>query len=210
MINNLREDGFPPAFTDLIANSLHGLQAHIWTHYSLSPAFGIHQGICQGDPLSPILFAILVGHQMARAALRARCDPAFTPLCYYQSLREVPSHLEYADNCTLLAKDPASATCLLCYCQDELSGLGLHIAPEKSVCLDWGWDDMGSVYLNGHALASAEGKACQILGYWMDIGHWKTQNDNLTVSLLSILAWVSACGLCFATRSVFGTGLLGV
>ena len=194
MLDDLREAGFPPAFTDLIANSLHGLQARIWTYYGLSPAFGISRGIRQGDPLSPILFSILVGRRMAQAARRARRDPAFTPLCYYHSEREVPAHLEYADDCTLLTRNPQSATCLLRYCEDELSALGLHISPEKSVCMGWGWDHE-DVYLNGHWLATAGFDACRILGYWVDVAHWNTQNAKLTTSLLSILARVSASGL---------------
>ena len=50
----------PPAFVELIADSLSGLSSCVRTAYGISEPFEVQRSLRQGDPLAPLLFVVLM------------------------------------------------------------------------------------------------------------------------------------------------------
>ena len=64
LLNTLADLGLSLDFTTFVASLLTNLTSRIWLLTGLSPQFRIERGIRQGCPLSPLLFAMALGHRM--------------------------------------------------------------------------------------------------------------------------------------------------
>jgi hypothetical protein len=131
----LEMKGFPSIWNDWTLKAVKGGRVAIKVNGEIGPYFCTHQGLRQGDPLSPILFnltadalAIMIGRVVDQGLL--------TGLASKNS--ESVSILQYADDTILLFKDnleqARNLKFLLCLFE-QMSGLKINFHKSEVYCL---------------------------------------------------------------------------
>ena len=109
LLTKLRAMGAGDAFVSLAALSFEGTTARVWMNGDASEPFAMERGVAQGDPLSPILFALFIDDLLRELDESVAAAGLYTgrsgrPL----TARTKIVCLAYADDIVLLADTAAS------------------------------------------------------------------------------------------------------
>jgi Reverse transcriptase (RNA-dependent DNA polymerase) len=146
----LANKGVPRFFCTLVARSYEGVHTSI-AHQEGNIAVQLLRGVKQGDPLSPLLFNLILEPLLLRLERMAGFALG--------NIRV--SVLAFADDLFLLATNPKGAQALLNVTEAYLRKLGMSLAPEKSLAINiqrhngaWKFTDP-KLTLNGVPLQAA-------------------------------------------------------
>jgi Reverse transcriptase (RNA-dependent DNA polymerase) len=120
----LRNKGIPGFVCDLVARSYVGVTTSI-AHPDGNIAIQLLRGVKQGDPLSPLLFNLILEPLLLDLEKMAGFSVGTIRV----------SVLAFADDLFLLADDPGKAQALLHATETYLNKLGMSLAPEKSLAI---------------------------------------------------------------------------
>lgn len=124
LMNKLLHLGVPPVFAGVIFDILSNLKMHVKSNDCLSSSFLSHNGVPQGDPLSPILFSLFI-HDL--------------PLCLKSrgvSLNgNFINHMLYADDLVIISTKPEELQEDLVALRNYCTLNRLKVNVEKTKCL---------------------------------------------------------------------------
>jgi Reverse transcriptase (RNA-dependent DNA polymerase) len=120
----LRNKGIPGFICDMVTRSYQGVTTSI-AHTDGNVAVRLLRGVKQGDPLSPLLFNLILEPLLLDLESQAGFSGAGISV----------SVLAFADDLILIAGDPTRAQALLNITATYLTRLGMALAPEKSISI---------------------------------------------------------------------------
>jgi len=120
----LRNKGIPGFACDMVVRSYVGVTTSIG-HPQGNIAIQLMRGVKQGDPLSPLLFNLILEPLLLDLEKMAGFSVGTIRV----------SVLAFADDLFLLADDPGTAQALLHATEQYLNNLGMSLAPEKSLAI---------------------------------------------------------------------------
>ena len=94
-----------------------------------SETYSQDRGICQGCPLSPYLFIVLLSSVLADVSIQFQNSYGYTP--WVHSAAHPLQHLEFADDTALMSRSHTTIHCLLHILQFQASKRGLLLNPDK-------------------------------------------------------------------------------
>jgi hypothetical protein len=108
LLVKLRAMGAGDDFVQLAALSFEGTTARVWMNGDASAPFDMERGVAQGDPLSPILFALFIDDLLRELDESSAAAGLETGRAHRPGARTKIVCLAYADDLVLLAETPAS------------------------------------------------------------------------------------------------------
>ena len=136
LLQILEMKGFPPGWINLVMNTVRGGKVAIRVNDDTGPYFCTHQGLRQGDPLSPLLFD-LAADALAIMITRAVDSGILKGLCS-RLVEKGVSILQYVDDTILLLEDDLEQArnlkFVLCLFE-QMSGLKINFHKSEVICL---------------------------------------------------------------------------
>jgi hypothetical protein len=129
--------GFSPKWCRWVEGMVSGGSVGIKVNDEIGPFFQTRRGLCQGDPMSPILFNI-VADMLALLIRRAKADGQITGVIPHL-VDDGPSILQYADDTVLFLDqdlEQAKNLKLLLCAFEQLSGLKINFHKSEIFCYD--------------------------------------------------------------------------
>ena len=148
--------GVPSALVKATMDLYDGSRAFLRTRDGPTSEFNTSSGVLQGDPLSPLLFLVVMDYVLRRS-LREEDSYLLAPRRSSRSL-EVPLHaLAYADDVALLCRDPAAAQRTLTRLCEEAARVGLEVNAKKTKAMHIGSESAPALSLpSGESIATCE------------------------------------------------------
>jgi hypothetical protein len=164
VIRALRCHGLPEAAIQYITDYLTDSWTSIQSRGQLSEPFRITSGVKQGDPLSPLLFNLVMNELLHRIASEPDIGFEFT-----RGGTKVKC-LAFADDLALTTKSEAEMKTLIKICTEFYCKRGMGINGDKSILMlrDIGSRAQSTVLLSDHTI-EIEGKKPRVIGKYNDL-----------------------------------------
>jgi hypothetical protein len=182
LVEILKHLHFPTEFVKLIQAMLEGASIRINVNGHITEPIKLQRGTRQGDPISPLLFAIGI-EALNRSILHDSqlCGLPFSPIHRIKALL-------YADDVLLAAPSQHELDRMLVYHVDVFCrATGMAVSEKKSRCLPIGWNGEG--LRSRYALVTKQ-EPERYLGHWFGPeGHISKVTDileNIKASLIKI------------------------